>query len=292
MLPRIVLFSSVLVIASNVSAQEVSKQPDLLMFGENTIVLNTPSIISDNESLELLVGNEGGLGDFSPVRTFYAYGSVNSINEEGKFSKTAMLVSSERQGPFIQQNYIRIDHARKIKLAESEDLSFGLSGGLINMHIKSSSSTGGSSSWLPDLYGSLTYRNNGWNLSLGGGQLLDKEMTGFHPPILFARFYQTSINKEMRWSDQLSTSIFSRYLIYDEERNEFEIQVRQYFNKDFFCGLFYRRVLGAGVNLGIRNLKVGDNKLNCGFGYQFNSLHKTLANAQRIHVFLNYQVFK
>ncbi len=276
----------------SLKAQEVVKSPDLLMMGVNSMAYYTPSYFEKGNDFKLNIGNEGGLGDFSPVRNFYGYfGSVN-VAQDGHSSKASLYFSSERQGPFIQYNSFRVDYARRLVLNDGQELAFGISGGMMNLHIKSSASTGGSSNWLPDLYASLTYYRNSWMASISGGQLLNKTMTGFFPPIYFRRHYHFVLNKSFQWNGSMSTSAFYRCLLNSQFDNEMEWQVRQYFSKNYFVGAYYRRVIGTGIIAGVEDVLLNEHKFSFALGYQFSALHRTLANTQKIHVFLSYSLPK
>ena len=233
-----VLTLFLLTLCASVCLCQGIKSPSSIVLFETFSVFENASLIDNNANLAL--GNQGQLGAFSEIKTYYALGSMSFDAKESQ--AIALSFYSYQEGLLIAENRLKLGYRKKIVLNPQWNLSAGGQLGFINTAYKATRSTAGTSAFTPIFDFGFTLRNEVTSISASVNQLNNPEAYPLTQKLYFNRYYTALISHGIQLNSLLLLRMYLHYRYISDLGASFTAKGNLEFRETYLLGL------GVGSN--------------------------------------------
>ncbi len=191
-----------------------------------------------------------------------------SKSDSGRSQIIGFVFQNEKEGGFLNRTRVYGNYSVQLSVNERWNLSAGVSAGLFNYFIKSSTSSAGGGVFIPD--GSIgihmQYKEK-YNLGVSLNQLLNNSAVPFGVPVVLTRYVNANFSGRIISSDRMIGKLFvnSRF---SDMKNDHRVNFLLGYNNgpEAGLGMVYKR--GVLISLGLNSYSLSDRrKMDIGASY-------------------------
>jgi hypothetical protein len=164
--------------------------PDLYSAYQINLALINPSYIPSEVRGDFNAGYRFQTGPFKQISTLVFSGAKVKHNENGSAHVYRVLLSDEKQGPYITTPRGYANYGYQLPLSERVNVSAGAAFGVVEKYYSGTTASGNINTFLPDGSAGLTLKSEKLELGVSGQQLLNSKTKSLASDIVFQRFYQ------------------------------------------------------------------------------------------------------
>jgi len=188
--------------------------PDFYTGYQMNMIYVNPAYVPEEVHADFTASYRFQTGAFRQISTLSFTGGKIFRKEAGSAQALRLVLSNEKQGPYISTPRGYINYAYELPLSEEVSVSAGASAGLVQKYYSGTVATGNTNALLPDAALGIGLRMRQLELGLACQQILNSKSKSLSSIMEFRRHYQSYIHYLVRLSDQVGmrTTLLWRFL--------------------------------------------------------------------------------
>lgn len=248
-----------------------------------------PASIGSQSKLEVALGAQNHMGNFSSVSTYFAGLSYSLKNEAGKekpFNVIGLNADTDQEGKYISRNRFYIVYAFHFRIFGNYFFSGGIDFGTLNLSVKGTPSVGSKSEFVPDANSGVWLYSQNFYTGISVNQIFNGHLQPYQEISRLRRHYNITMMRQFRINNYLSlkTSFLIRFPSYLNYNADYSVECLV---AGFFGGVSLRHKLGGAFWLGIKDISVFSGKIEAVLCYN-TPLKSSLLNVSSLEIICSY----
>lgn len=272
-----------------VNAQSI--YPVLMEQFDNGLCFLNPAKPLNNNYFECMVADKRYYGLFENIGVNYFSGRLNVSSQSSKSNIVSLNFVHEYDGDYLNRNRMNFGYLFQTNINNNAQIGLGITGGLFNYFVKSTSSNVGASVWLSDANTGVWFKNKFVNLGFAMNQFTNATDKLYLRTIQLRPFYVLNFDYQYNFKPQLAFKpgfIFRKYNL----ENQMDVFLMANNNKHLSGGVNWKINRGFTFIFGLENMEIFNQQFNITTSYSVQNISESSFNSNQLELCLKYFIKK
>lgn len=248
-----------------------------------------PASIGSHSKLEVALGGQNHLGNFSSISTYFAglsYSLRDETRNERPFSVIGLNIDTDQEGKYISRNRFYIVYAFHFRIFSNYFLSGGVDFGTLNLSVKGTPSVGGKSEFVPDANSGIWLYNHDFYMGISVNQIFNGHLQPYQEISRLRRHYNITFMRQFKINSLMTIkpSLLFRFPSYLNYNADYSMEC---LFAGFVGGISLRYKLGGAFWLGMKDISFFSGKMEAVICYN-TPLKSSLLNVSSLEIICSY----